>query len=248
MRAIFWRTCLGVLALAPAQPAPAEDSAELKARIDKVLNAYGGAKKLAGLQAFVEKTKITAPKGPTSSLARYVQLPDQTRLESEFELQGKQVKCRIVYAGDNGWKHTEGQPTVRQCSPFTGRKEPLKYAGPRAWLRLKDPAYTLTWLAETKVGDCSVFGIGVKSPNGPEERCFFDKKTGLLLKVEQTISYPQGKQPELEETYYGGYKAVDGIPVARAITKKRDGKTTQQIAVVEFRVADKLDAQLFQKP
>ena len=248
MRTVCLLACPGVLALTLAPPAPADDAAELKLLIDQVLKAYGGETKLKAVQAFVEKTKTAAPAGPTSTLGRYVQLPDRTRLESEFALQGQRVKCVIVYAGDRGWKHTEGQPTVPHRSPFTGRKEPLQYAGPRAWLRLKDPAYTLTWLAETKVGDCSVFGIGVKSPNGPEERCFFDKKTGLLLKVEQTISYPQGKQPELEETYYGGYKAVDGIPVARAITKKRDGKTTQQIAVVEFRVADKLDAQLFQKP
>ena len=248
MRAILWRTCLGVLALAPAQPAPAEDSAELKARIDKVLNAYGGEKKLAGLHAFVEKTKITAPNGPTSSLARYVQLPDQTRLESEFELQGKQVKCRIVYAGDNGWKHTEGQPTVRQRSPFTGRKEPLKYAGPRAWLRLKDPAYALAPLRDTKVGDRPVFGIGVKAPTAPEEKCFFDKETGLLLKVEQLVSASPGTPAVLEETFYRSYQAVEGIPVARAITKKRDGKIIQQIEVVEFKVAEKPDAQLFRKP
>ena len=154
----------------------------------------------------------------------------------------------IVYAGDSGWKHTEGQPTVPHRSPFTGREEPLKYAGPRAWLRLKDPAYTLAPLGERRVGDRLVFGIALKAPNAPEEKCFFDKETGLLIKVEQMISYPQGDRRELEETFYGGYKAVAGVPVARAITKKRDGKTTQQIEVVEFRVADKLEARLFQKP
>ena len=248
MRATCWLACPGVLALTLAQPAPAEDPAGLKPLIDKVLKAYGGEPRLNGLRAFVEKTKTTAPSGTTSTLGRYLQLPDRARLESEFELQGKRIKCVIVYAGDSGWKHTEGQPAVPHRSPFTGRKEPLKYAGPRAWLRLKDPAYTLTPLGETRVGDRPVFGIGVKAPNAPEERCFFDKETGLLIKVEQTISYPQGDRPVLEETFYGGYKAVAGVPVARAITKKRDGKTTQQIEVVEFRVADKLEARLFQKP
>jgi hypothetical protein len=121
MKAIFWLTCLGVLALARAQPAPAEDSVELQPLIDKVLNAYGGETKLKGLQAFVEKTKMAAPQGPTARLVRYVQLPDQTRLESEFELQGKQVKCRIVYAGDNGEAHrrpAHGAPVF----PFHGQE------------------------------------------------------------------------------------------------------------------------------
>ena len=213
-----------------------------------MLNAYGGEEKLKGLHSFVEKTKITPPGAPTSNLARYVQLPDKTRLESEFELQGKQFKCRIVYAGDNGWKHTEGQPTVPQRSPFTGRKDPLQYAGPRAWLRLKDPAYALTPLRETKVGGRPAFGIGVKAPNAPEEKCFFEKETGLLLKVEQISSAPQDQRLVVNETLYGNYQTVEGIPVARAITRKRDGKTIQQIEVVEFKVAAKLDAQLFQKP
>jgi hypothetical protein len=113
---------------------------------------------------------------------------------------------------------------------------------------LKDPAYALVPLGETRVGDRPVFGIGVKALNAPEERCFFDKETGLLLKVEQVVSAPQDKQAVVEEALYGNYKAVEGIPVARAITKKRDGNIMQQIEVVEFRVAERLDAQLFQKP
>ena len=248
MRATCWLACPGVLALTLAQPAPAEDPAVLKPLVDKVLKAYGGEPRLNSLRAFVEKTKTTAPSGTTSTLARYLQLPDRARLESEFELQGKRIKCVIVYAGDSGWKHTEGQPAVPHRSPFTGRKEPLKYAGPRAWLRLKDPAYALAPLREMKVGDRPVSGIGVKAPTAPEEKCFFDKQTGLLLKVEQLLSASPGTPPVLEETFYGNYQAVEGIPVARAITKKRDGRTIQQIEVVEFTVAEKLDAQLFRKP
>ena len=154
MRAICWLTYPGVLALTLARPAPAQGPAELQPLIDRVLEAYGGETRLSRLQAFVERTKVTAPDGHLiSTLDRYTQLPDRIRLESEFELQGKRIKCVIVYAGDSGWKHTEGQPTVPHRSPFTGRKEPLKYAGPRAWLRLKDPAYTLAPLGERRVGD-----------------------------------------------------------------------------------------------
>jgi hypothetical protein len=240
--------CPGVLVLALVQSAQAEDTVELKALIAKVLKAYGGEARLTGLQAYVEKTRTTPPGGPTSVLARYVQLPDQTRLESDFELQGKRIQCVLVYAGATGWKHTAGQATASQRSPFAGRTEPLRYAGPRTWLRLKDPAYRLVPLGDSTIGDRPVFGIGVKSPEAPEEKCFFDKENGLLLKVEQALHYPQHVQQVLEETLYEDYQPADGIPVARAVTRKRDGKTTQQIAVVEFRLAEKLDARLFQKP
>jgi hypothetical protein len=238
----------GALALALAWPAHAADPAELKPLIDRVLTAYGGESKLRGVQAYVEKTAFTGPDGPNATLVRYVQLPDRLRLESEFESQGKRVKCALVYAGSSGWKHMEGQPTIDRRSPFKGRSEPLRYVGPRAWLRLKDPAYTLTPLGEATVGDRRVFGIGLKPPNDREEKHFFDKESGLLLKVERTLSYPAGKPPVLEETLYSRYEVVDGIPVAREITNKEGGKTTQRIEVVEFRFAQELDARLFQKP
>ena len=249
MRAICWLTYPGVLALTLARPAPAQGPAELQPLIDRVLEAYGGETRLSRLQAFVERTKVTAPDGHLiSTLARYTQLPDRIRLESEFEQPGKRVRCAIVIAGDRGWRHTEGQPTVPHRSSFKGMREPLKYTGPRTWLRLKAPAHTLRLLDETKVGDRQVFGIGVKSPDAPEERCFFDKETGLLVKVEQTIDFHRGAPPVLEETLYGGYRAVEGIPIARSITKKKDGRTVQQIEVVEFRVADQLNAELFREP
>jgi hypothetical protein len=232
-----------------SDPAPRpQEGGELEPLIDKVLKAHGGEAKLRGLRAFVEKSKTTPAGGPASTVDRYHQLPDRTRLESEFEVAGKRVKCRTVYAGDRGWRKTDDQPTVPLRSPYAGRKEPLEYAGPRAWLRLKDPAATLAPLGETKVGDRAAFGILLKSAGAPEEKLFFDKEGGLLLKAEQAINYPQRGESVREETYYEDYRAADGIPVARKVTRKRDGKTAAVTEVTEFRVADKLDAQLFREP
>ncbi len=248
MRAIYSVALLGVLGLTFTQALAGEKPAELKPLVDKILKAHGGEKKLRDLQAFVEKTKTTAPNGAFTTLARYIQLPDQTRLESEFELQGKRVKCAIVFAGDSGWRKMEGQPTEPYRAAYKGKMDPLKYAGPRAWLRLLDPTGKLTPIGETKVGDRPAFGIMLKSGTDPEEKMFFDKATGLLIKVEKTLSYPKLNKSELHETFYDEYQTVDGIPFARKITKRVDGKTTQQVEILEFSVVDKLDAKLFEKP
>jgi hypothetical protein len=241
MRTICSVVFLGVLSLTFGQAIAGEKPAELEPLVEKVLKAHGGEKKLRGVHAFVEKTKTTVPSGAFTTTDRYIQLPDQTRLESEFELGGKRVQCAIVFAGDSGWRKMEGQPAEPYRAAYKGKIDPLKYAGPRAWLRLKDPGHTLTRLPDTKVGERPAFGIALQSGNNPVERMFFDNETSLLIKVEKNISY-------VEETVYEDYQAVDGIPVARKITRKRDGKTTHLIEVVEFKVADKLDARLFQRP
>jgi hypothetical protein len=238
MRVIYYLAFLGALVLTLGQAFSAQDSPELKPLIDKILKAHGGEAKLNGLQAFVEKTKTTLPGGKTTTWDRYIQLPDQMRQESEFELQGKRVKCVLVFAGDNGWRKMEGEPAMPYRAAFKGRKDPLHHAGPRLWLRLKDPAYTVTPFGDVKVGNRAAFGIMLKSALGPEEKLFFDKQSGLLIKSEQSQL----------ETFYDAYQPADSIPIARKITRKQDGKTTQEIEVVEFKVVEKLDGKLFEKP
>jgi hypothetical protein len=196
----------------------------------------------------VEKTKTTSPDGKFTTWDRYIQLPDQMRQESEFEISGKRVKCVLVFAGENGWKKTDAEPTQDYRAAFKGKKEPLKYAGPRAWLRLLDPAYQLTALDETKLGDRPAFGILFSFGKDPAEKFFFDKATGHLLKEEKTLLYPSTGKIEFYETFYDDYQATAGIPVARKIIKKRDGKTIQQIEITEFSIVEKLDSKLFEKP
>ncbi len=243
--------CFALLGLFGAQaeiPGTTDDAtAQLKLLVKKIVTAHGDAKRLEAVRAFLEKTKSTAPSGSITTLDRYIQLPNQSRQESEFDLGDKGVKCVLVFAGDNGWRKMEGDVAQPYRAASKGKKAPLKYAGPRAWLRLLDPAYKLTSLGETKVNDRPAFGIQLSVGTDPPEKLFFDKVTGLLLKEEKTLRYTDGRL-ELHETFYADYQPDKGIPIAHKITKTLDGKTIQQIEVTEFKIVDKLDAKLFEKP
>lgn len=247
MHPIRWAALAGSFFLMMSSFAPAEENKELQALIDKVLKAHGGETKLSQLEAFIEKTRTTGPKGQVTTMNRYVHLPDKLRMESEFDVGDKRVKCAIIYNGNQGWKKQEDKATELRPSPFTGVKDPQKFSGPRIWLRLRDPAYTPSLLEETKVGDRPAVGIKL-SGKGREERLFFDKQTRLLLKAEETLTFGQGKEAITVETLYSDYQEIAGIPIAHKTTKKTKGEVTSETEVVEFKVADKLDEKLFGQP
>jgi hypothetical protein len=150
------------------------------------------------------------------------------------------------------------------------RQDALKFSGPRRLLRLTDPASELSWLGEVKVGDCAAVGIQLAFKMGPaekwfleetgserakvvrltrahEEKWFFDKETGLLIKTERTVVSTTGMKFVIE-TLYSDYKKIDGIMIALKETVKSNGAASGGREVVEFKVVDKLEDRLFQQP
>jgi hypothetical protein len=51
-----------------------------------------------------------------------------------------------------------------------------------------------------------------------------------------------------EETFYSGFKKVNGALVSDKQTIKRDGKVYVENETTEYEVKDKLDDKLFKKP
>ena len=91
----------------------------------------------------------------------------------------------------------------------------------------------MTLIGKAKLGDKDVFGVTVD-----EVKYFFDSQSGLLIK----------RGAPGWETLYSNYKPLDGIPVAREITHKRKGKVSLTTKVFEFKVVDRHDPALFEKP
>lgn len=237
-------------------PEPREKAArgsqpdELRPLIDKVIKAHGGEAKLNQVKAFTLKTKHTGPDGGapyTETL--HVELPDKYRLEKEAERQGVTDKTIFAMNGDKLWRKQDNESEAVDVPKegYSYLQGSLQYLGPRGRLILKDQATTLSPLGESKVGERAVVGLKFTRKGMPEAKLFFDKETGLMLKTENSSKDKDGKE-SVHEVLYSDHKDFDGIPIARKVTRKQDGKVTQESEVVEFRVLDKLDAKLFQKP
>ncbi len=232
MRA-FLIVSLVVGSAAPAFCEEDRNSEEVDRIIQKALDAHGGEDKLKKLTSFVETTESTNAYGIVAKKKRYIQFPSHCRTETEFGPASNLKPCVIVQTAERRWRKLTDRP-VRDFGPTSQlQKNSVKFAGPRIVLQLVDPETKVTLIGKAKLGDKDVVGVTVD-----EVKYFFDSQSGLLIKRET----PSG------ETLYSNYKPVDGIPVARQITHKRKGKVSLATKVFKFKVVDKHDPALFEKP
>jgi hypothetical protein len=212
------------------------DSKEVKRIIQKALTAHGGEDKLKRLTSFIEATESTTASGLVFNEKRYVQLPDRCRVETDFGQNSRLKPCVIVQTADHRWRKLADRPTKDLGTPSKAQMAFIRFTGPRALLQLVDPQSTVTLIGDAKVGDKNVIGVSVKSRFN--EKFFFDSQTGLLVMRETTT----------RQTIYSDYEKVNGIPVARKITQKKDGKVQRTTKVTEFKVVSKHDPALFKQP
>ena len=237
---------LAVAILITVARAAADERDDLKPVIDKAVKAAGG-DKLTGLKAWTQTNRFKSADGTTVIFRQSVELPDRQRMEMESEKDGKKSVHVSVLAGDKGWsKEPDGPVKDMPAESVAGRKQYLGIIGFRTVVILKHPDYTLSPLGESKDGDRAVVGVKAVRGKDDEQRLYFDKETGRLVKVVATSSR-EGKEV-VHESLFEDFKVVDGILIPHKRVNKRDGKVDSVSELVEFKAADKLDPKLFEKP
>ena len=214
---------------------PMTKEEKLQALIHQVLAAHGGEEKLKKLQ-FTMTVKHS--NGETQKY--FVEPPKHFRWETTHR-DSKTKRIVILFPEGRRWWTQEPNQEAKEFIP-TGA-EPLsvegwydyvKFFGPRQLLRLKDADYKVTLLdEEPKIGDRPAVAVRVAGPHY-DHKMYFDKETHLLLKSFGV---------NLRESTYGDYKKFDGIPIAQT---EHDGYFEPKIT--DFKIADKFDAKLFEKP
>ena len=112
---------------------------------------------------------------------------------------------------------------------------------------LRDKAYRLHALGEMKVGGRPAVGVRVESRGHKDVNLYFDKKTGLLAKVERRALDDAGKEVT-EESFCSGYKDVGGVKLPMKVVVQHDGKKFLEMEFSEYRFLDKLDDSEFARP
>ena len=91
--------------------------------------------------------------------------------------------------------------------------------------------------------------VGVKAtgPDGKDFNLFFDKESGLPVKLVAKVVGFMGDE-FTQETMFSDYQEMGGIKKATKIQTKRNGEKFQEQQVTEFKLLDQVDPKTFAEP
>jgi hypothetical protein len=251
MRRIIGTVCVAALVCGPVGLARAAEGKDAQAIVDKAIKALGGEEKLAAAKGATWKAKgtieINGGENPFTTHTT-VQGLDHLRQEFEGEFGGNTVKGVVVVNGDKGWRSFGGQKAELEGDMLANQKRNIYLTViPATILPLKDKGFKVEAAGEEKVGDKPAVGLKVTAPDGKDFRLYFDKESGLPVKLVAKVLGFMGEE-YTQETTYGSYKDMGGIQKATKIESKRDGQKFQNSEITEFKPLDKVDPKTFAEP
>jgi hypothetical protein len=219
--------------------------------LDKAIKALGGADNLAKAKAANWKVKgtitIMGGENPFTSQST-VQGLDHFRGEFEGEFGGNKVQGVSVIAGDKGWRKFGDDVMPLDKDALANEKRTLYLnVVPMTILPLKGTGFKVEAAGEEKVADKPAAVLKVTAPDGKDFKLYFDKESGLPVKLVAKVVGFMGDE-YTQETTYGDYKEMGGIKKATKVQSKRDGEKFVDTTVTEFRTLAKVDPKLFEEP
>lgn len=234
-----------------ARPARAADEGGAAAIIDKAIAAIGGEAKLKAAKGATWKTKGKIFFGDNESeytgVATVAGL-DHFRQEFEGDFGGNKVKGVTVVAGDKGWRKF-GENSMEMDAEAVANERRIVYLqmAPALLTPLKSNDFKLETSGNQKVGEADAVAVKGTGPDGKDFTLYFDKTSGLPLKLSaRVIGF--GGQEFLDETTYRDYKEFGGIKKATKIDVKHDGQRFIESEVTDFKLLDKVDEETFTEP
>jgi hypothetical protein len=241
---LFLAVCLGT---GPAATIVRADAAADKV-VDKAIRAHGGETALARTKTMIrtESGTLNFNGGEIAfSSELTADLPDRYRLE--VELGPMKLRQIAIVTRARGWQVTSGNTLEmsRETHHEAVEEGYALYLTSLAPLR-REKGIELTTVRDAKVAGKPAAGVKVKLKGHDDVQLFFDKETGLLVRMAR--STPFGGLTAEKEYLFSEYKEVEGVkmPMKRqefiAGQKYMDGK------VSSFRFPDRVDEKNFAKP
>lgn len=241
----------GAAQVAANEASTSSATAEPVALVDKAVRALGGAEKLARVRAATWKEKGTRTfQGNDIPFDAEVLVQGTDHIRREWEVGGGGMKVGgvVVVTSESAWSKMMGnvEELAGERLADEHRRVYLTVI-PITVLPLKSEGYRLATIADEQVGERPAAGLKVTPPDGKEFRLYFDKETGLPVRVVAKVLAQEGAGECTEETTYSDYKAFDGVQKATSILIKQNGAKVSEVQVGEFKVLGHTDAKAFEK-
>jgi len=201
--------------------------------VAKYQTALGGAERLSKIKTLVVKGLETEPDGKTGSLELRVEAPGKVYVE----MRTPERVVTEVSDGKDAWGNASGQGPAGayhltdELAPLLAHEAEI-YPGSR----ILTTVAAMRVFGTTKVGDRDAIAIfpGQRTPTN--DRLFFDKETGLLLRQAYTVTTLFGTLPT--QIDYEDYRDVEGVKIPFRVKISRPAGTwTRTITTVQQNAA-----------
>jgi hypothetical protein len=229
------------------------DGPDAKVVIDKAIQALGGEQKLTGLEAKTVETKAKGTivfNGNEGTFTQKVTTTgiDHFRRDFEGDFGGTPVKGVTVMAGDKGWRKFGGNTSNLEDDQFTNEKRTIYLQlVPASILPLKGKDFKVESTKEEKVDNKPAVGLKIIGPDKKDFELYFDKETGLPVKLVAVVKGFMGEDFK-QETTFGNWKEFDGVKRATKVVTLHDGQKFIDLEITDVKSTDKADPKTFTEP
>jgi photosynthetic reaction center cytochrome c subunit len=224
----------------PARPvASAPSSASAAAILDRYFQAIGGVPALRKISSEVEKGTMELSHGVQFPIEIAWKQPDLRSVRVQYP-NGDSLE---VENGDAGWSLVPGRPlhSMSASEAAAARTE----ANPAFLARLTQTFSKLEMRPETQIAGHPVSVIRASNPNQAPVKLYFDKQSGLLVRLLRYVDSPLGRNPTQMD--YSDYRDVAGVRLPfRWTAAQPQGQFTVQLGEIQVNVP--IDNSRFNKP
>jgi len=253
MKRLVLATCALAVLLVAADFSRSGDDKELRAIIDKAIEAHGGEAVLAKFPARTLKGdgKFYGLGDPVDFSLEIASFEKKFRFGMSMTVMNFDLKIAVVVNGDKGWEKVNDDVKDIPADEMAEHKEQMHSNAVVSLLPLKkDKGYTLSPIGEVKVDDQPAFGITVSKKGHRDVSLYFDKAKGHLVKSEFNIKdIKGGGDREMPQTnFFYDYKEFQGVRQPTRLVTERDGKKFIEARLTDMQPAEKLDDATFDRP
>lgn len=196
--------------------------------LDKYLKAIGGAEALQKITSRVEKGTLTAFGGQHFPVDVYCKAPDK-RLSVMHLPNGDSV---TAFDGSQGWLSVPGRVHRMTAAENSAARMDADLYFP---LHVKTLYKAFRVDAGEKIDGHETYFVMGRSPGQPPIHLYFDKESGLLLRLIRYTETPLGRNPT--QIDYADYREANGLSVPFRWTLSRPGNQfTIQVEQVQQNV------------
>jgi outer membrane lipoprotein-sorting protein len=229
----------------------AQTPADVRAVVNRAIRASGGENRLSHFKAatWTVTGKFYETKPPTEFTSEWAhEVPDRVRAVLHARINGERFDVVTVFNRDAGWIRINGKTHAMTSEETTETKQELHLAELSRLIDLKRRDLTLSSLGAATSDGRPVVVIKVVAAGFPDVKLSFDKETGLPAKAETTVHDNRTGKNVTQETLFSDYHDVDGIKIPLSQVIRRDGQPYKETVAADFKIADRLDESLFEKP